>query len=308
MIVLVDRLKANLEAAEERCDELQRLLDQSRAAETQTRQQLRTLQQQQRWQQQQLRNEEESPDAQQVAEPIRSESDADAVLRLVEDLAELEDRLHAMEKELIDEKRRRQQLELELVVLQQENKSVRQSGCDQSRASPSTPPPGIDSKGRNLSLGEELLLSSDDFASSQWRDAWDNSGPMSLIGDSGLPDSGLPDSGLPDSGKAESSADCAHSISASQSVENEDSYSSSSGFSEEQRPAQAETARRCCHLSCAYCVRLQQQPQQPQRTERAKFTQQPVDSCDVDHPVTQQDDSDYKALFREIFAVIKQNL
>jgi len=220
------------------------------------------------------------------------------VLRLVEDLAELEDRLHAMEKELIDEKRRRQQLELELVVLQQENKSVRQSGCDQSRASPSTPPPGVDSKGRNLSLGEELLLSSDDFASSQWRDAWDNSGPMSLIGDSGLPDSG----------KAESSADCAHSISASQSVENEDSYSSSSGFSEEQRPVQAETARRCCHLSCAYCIRLQQQPQQPQRTERAKFTQQPVDSCDADQPVTEEDESDYKALFREIFAVIKQNL
>lgn len=42
------RLKGNLNAAEERCDELQRLLDQSRASETQTRIQLRTLQQQQR--------------------------------------------------------------------------------------------------------------------------------------------------------------------------------------------------------------------------------------------------------------------
>lgn len=35
----------------------------------------------------------------------------------------------------------------------------------------------------SLSLSEELqFISSGDFTTSQWRDAWDNSGPLSLIG------------------------------------------------------------------------------------------------------------------------------
>ena len=64
---------------------------------------------------------------------------------------------------------------------QQENELLRRSTPDAADVAASALACNDDDKGRHLSLGEELLLSSEDFASSQWREAWD-SGPMSLIG------------------------------------------------------------------------------------------------------------------------------
>lgn len=234
----------NMEAAEERGDELQRLLDASRASESQSRCLLRSLQQQR---QQRLlsadQDEEES-----VQQPARSNSQMEetmTVCRLVDDLAEVEERLHLMETDWMDEKRKRIQLEAEVMTLQQENQRQQQSIISCGSSSPASLPPA------SLSLSEELLISSaTDFSSAQWRDAWDNSGPLSLIG----------------SGR---NKPC------SEDEELCSSDSSSSGFSEESRSV-------------------------PKSTQTDPPTM-------VDLP-SSSDTADVKSLFREIFAVIKQNI
>ncbi|XP_057377867.1 cerebellar degeneration-related protein 2-like isoform X2 [Daphnia carinata] len=279
-------LKTNMEAAEERGDELQRLLDASRAAESQSRCQLRLLQQQ-RQQQQLLLMEEQNDDVLDEfpstaitsvhhenhfhSLPCHANSrkvqmeDTMTVCRLVDDLAEVEERLHLMETDWMEEKRKRMQLEAEVIGLQQENQRLHQQpsimagnlsssasvGCDPTSLAPVS-----------LSLSEELLISSTtDFSSAQWRDAWDNSGSVSLIG-----------SGMIRKLCGEDEELC--------------SDSSSSGFSEEN-----------------------------QRSSVAKATQ--TDAFAIDLPATAKtiatttssgDWADVRSLFREIFAVIQQNL
>ena len=103
-----------MEAAEERGDELQRMLDASRAAESQSRCLLRSLQSQQR---QNKLSDQEEEESVVTEEPARQE--AMTVCRLVDDLAEVEERLHLVETEWKEEKRKRIQLEAELVHLQE---------------------------------------------------------------------------------------------------------------------------------------------------------------------------------------------
>ena len=292
-----------MEAAEERGDELQRLLDASRAAESQSRCQLRLLQQQRHQQQQMLlmQEQEESHPLEEFAAAMGSPSvhqehqlqssycttstasgnssrriqmeDTMTVCRLVDDLAEVEERLHLMETDWMEEKRKRMQLETEVIALQQENQRLHEQstaasgntssshsggsasiGCDPTSLSPAP---------ASLSLSEELLISSTtDFSSAQWRDAWDNSGPISLIGSGIIPN---------------------------KLCNNEDeelcSDSSSSGFSEEN-----------------------------QRSSVAKATQTDLSDlptiCKTIATTTtsSSDWADVRSLFREIFAVIQQNI
>lgn len=248
-----------MEAAEERGDELQRLLDASRAAESQSRCLLRSLQQQR--QQQLLLDQpavEVSVIRQEPEEPIRSRvKETTTVCRLVDDLAEVEERLHLMETDWMEEKRKRIHLESEVMALQQENQRLHQetsimtSSCSSGSGSNPASLPAVVS----LSLSEELLISSNttDFSSAQWRDAWDNSGPLSLIG----------------SGRKQSSED-----------EELSSDSSSSGFSDEHRSV-------------------------PKATQTDPVIDLPVITTST---FTCNDQPDVKSLFRELFAVIKQNI
>ncbi|XP_046457683.1 cerebellar degeneration-related protein 2-like isoform X1 [Daphnia pulex] len=297
-------LKTNMEAAEERGDELQRLLDASRAAESQSRCQLRLLQQQRHQQQQMLlmqEEEEESHPLEEFTAVMGSSSvhqehqlqasyctsssaasgnnsrriqmeDTMTVCRLVDDLAEVEERLHLMETDWMEEKRKRMQLETEVMALQQENQRLHEhsaSGNNSSHSSSSASigcdPTSLSPAPASLSLSEELLISStNDFSSAQWRDAWDNSGPISLIGSG---------------------------IIANKLCNNEDeelcSDSSSSGFSEEN-----------------------------QRSSVAKATQTDLSDlptiCKTIATTTtttsSSDWADVRSLFREIFAVIQQNI
>ncbi len=299
------RVKTNMEAAEERGDELQRLLDASRAAESQSRCQLRLLQQQRHQQQQMLlmQEQEESHPLEEFTAVMGSSSvhqehqlqasrchtpntasgnnsrriqmeDTMTVCRLVDDLAEVEERLHLMETDWMEEKRKRMQLETEVMALQQENQRLHEhsaaasgnnsSSHGSSSASIGCDPTSLSPAPASLSLSEELLISSTtDFSSAQWRDAWDNSGPISLIGSG---------------------------IIANKICNNDDeelcSDSSSSGFSEEN-----------------------------QRSSVAKATQ--TDLSDLPTacktiattPTTSSSDwADVRSLFREIFAVIQQNI
>jgi hypothetical protein len=293
------RLKTNMEAAEERGDELQRLLDASRAAESQSRCQLRLLQQQRHQQQQMLlMEEEESHPLEEFTAVMGSSSvhqehqlqasyctssaasgnnsrriqmeDTMTVCRLVDDLAEVEERLHLMETDWMEEKRKRMQLETEVMALQQENQRLHEhsasgnSSSHSSSASIGCDPTSLSPAPASLSLSEELLISStNDFSSAQWRDAWDNSGPISLIGSG---------------------------IIANKLCNNEDeelcSDSSSSGFSEEN-----------------------------QRSSVAKATQTDLSDlptiCKTIATTTTTSSSDWadvRSLFREIFAVIQQNI
>lgn len=244
-----------MEAAEERGDELQRLLDASRAAESQSRCLLRSLQQQR--QQQLLDNPDAETTSIQEEEqqlPNRSRiEETMTVCRLVDDLAEVEERFHLMETDWMEEKRKRMHLETEVMTLQQENQRLHQeqsiiSSCSSggSSSNPASLPAVV-----SLSLSEELLISTNtsDFSSAQWRDAWDNSGPLSLIGSS----------------RKQCSED-----------EELSSDSSSSGFSDEHRSV-------------------------------AKATQ--TDPVGPDLPaIVSNDLADVKSLFRELFAVIKQNI
>lgn len=272
-----------MEAAEERGDELQRLLDASRAAESQSRSQLRLLQQQRQQQQLLLMEEQDDPAEEFTSASIHQDNqfqsiqcttnhsrrvqmeDTMTVCRLVDDLAEVEERLHLMETDWMEEKRKRMHLEAEVVGLQQENQRLHQQqsmmvssnhgssasiGCDPASLTPVS-----------LSLSEELLISSaTDFSSAQWRDAWDNSGSVSLVG-SGMIRKLCDDEEL-----------C--------------SDSSSSGFSEENQRSTSSVA---------------------------KATQ--TDPSAIDLPVIPKtiatssgDWADVRSLFREIFAVIQQNL
>ena len=143
-----------MEAAEERGDELQRMLDASRAAEYQSRCLLRSLQSQQR---QNKLSDQEEEESVVTEEPARQE--AMTVCRLVDDLAEVEERLHLVETEWKEEKRKRIQLEAELVNLQenQRHQSI-------STSNPASIPAPV-----SLSLSEELLISTD---FTQWA-VWD---------------------------------------------------------------------------------------------------------------------------------------
>jgi hypothetical protein len=294
------RLKTNMEAAEERGDELQRLLDASRAAESQSRCQLRLLQQQRHQQQQLLliQEEEQCHPLEEFATAMGSISvhqenqihhptsycptggnqsrriqmeDTMTVCRLVDDLAEVEERLHLMETDWMEEKRKRMQLETEVMALQQENQRLHEqlttsaSGSNSSHSSSSASigcdPSSLSPAPASLSLSEELLISSTtDFSSAQWRDAWDNSGPISLIG------AGIIRNKLCNNEDEELCSD-----------------SSSSGFSEEN-----------------------------QRSSVAKATQTDLadlpTSCTTIATTTSSDWADVRSLFREIFAVIQQNI
>lgn len=243
----------NMEAAEERGDELQRLLDASRAAESQSRCLLRSLQQQR--QQQLVDHPDEETSVHEEEETTSGNGRIEetmTVCRLVDDLAEVEERLHLMETDWMDEKRKRMHLETEVMTLQQENQRLHQeqsiimSSCSSGGSNPASLPAVV-----SLSLSEELLISTNtsDFSSAQWRDAWDNSGPLSLIGSS----------------RKQCSED-----------EELSSDSSSSGFSDEHRSV-------------------------------AKSTQ--TDPVGPDLPaIVSNDPADVKSLFRELFAVIKQNI
>ena len=391
-------VKHNLEACEERAEELQRLLDLSRASDTQNRASVRTLQQQLRHHQDLLTDEEPSTNnnaAQSKSRQLAARESDEAVYRLVEDLAQLEERLHSLEMELIDEKRKKQQLELEVTALMQENKALQEQSADHHTMNfdPTLLHANSKSKGRaGLSLGEELLLSSDDFASTQWKDAWDNSGPMSLIGCAvGSHDAAANAAGVSTAATVATSTEESEeeesdhvpvyatknklinnqqrrhhhhhhdrnqqwqsggtiidnassnnnncyanvvngqdgSISPSTSGENEDCYSSSSGFSEERKPATKLT--HCstqvndgdlfslplplCQLPCAYCCSLQKQRVNAgviakivPCTVSVKQQQQHGQSVKVECNNDDGRKSDYKALFQQIFAVIQQNL
>ena len=116
---LVDdcRLKTNLEAAEERCEELQRLLDTSRSAEAQSRAHLRAMQklqqkqqqQQQEQEEQQLEQEEQAFESMEMQQDDclmggRPESELAMCRRLIEDMVQVEDRLQQLETEWFQEK------------------------------------------------------------------------------------------------------------------------------------------------------------------------------------------------------------
>lgn len=246
-----------MEAAEERGDELQRLLDASRTSENQALSMLRSLQ---------LQNQRNSAEADETAirpsstpakVPLPPTPPSVNVSRLMEDLAEMEERLLTVESDWMEEKRKRMQLETDIVHLNRENHRLQEdsmailqssgtnSSCTASYAETST--------AVSLSLSEELLLSSGDYVShttSQWNEAWDHSGPLSLIGG-------------PASGETRNKLD-----------EELGSESSSSGFSE---------------------AGIQQH----------KSTQ----TGEIGNPVPEEDvQQDYKSIFKEIFAVIKQNL
>ena len=248
-----DRLKQNLDAAEERGSELQRLLDASRLSESQTLIALRSLKQR--------RIEsgtpaEPDPPVIKVGAADSSNTPADnTICRLMEDLAEMEERLVTVESDLMDEKRKRMNLEEELDRLTLENQRLEGSVVDvSSHSAASTLPPAM-----SLSLSEELLISSGDYNSAQWNEAWDNSGPLSLIG----------------------------SVHIKKSDEELSSGSSGeSGFSDEQHHRQ-----NCIHKT------TQTEDLTARRLQRSSL---------ADDAVTSNQDS--KTLFREIFAVIKQNL
>lgn len=301
-------MKASLESAEERCEELQRLLEASRASEAQVRAHLRMLQKQhqqlQQLQQQQSHKDQrcESADELQEVDPVeecgsaagsasgslspRPESD-EAVCRLVEDMAEVEDRLHGLESEWIEEKRKRQALEAEVAALLQDNQRLQQQLIEASSGSFALP-----AAITSLSLSEELLISSGDFTSAQWRDAWDNSGPLSLIG-SVLTDDGSKRKDYETEYSEEVNADgdviiyqrknirmlCSSRAGRTPERENDDTFSSSSGFSDENRWMSRST---------------QTDPDPP-----------PVPVSTV--TTVDDDPSDYKQLFKQIFAIIKQN-
>lgn len=258
------RLKRNLEAAEERGDELQRLLDASRASENQALSLLRSLQLQNQ------RNNAEvdettirpaaAPSSTSANAPLPPTPPSVNVSRLMEDLAEMEERLLTVESDWMEEKRKRMQLETEIVHLNRENHRLQEDSMAILQSSSSgtnsscAPSYAETSTAVSLSLSEELLLSSGDYVShttSQWNEAWDHSGPLSLIGG-------------PASGETRNKLD-----------EELGSDSSSSGFSE---------------------AGIQQH----------KSTQ----TGEVENPAPVEEDAqqDYKSLFKEIFAVIKQNL
>lgn len=268
-LICIYRLKKNLEAAVERGDELQRLLDSSRAAEAHAKSLLRTLQQQQRQQQRLLESTEEDEPSSITASsagdtPFSSlnersnspskaasadEASTAAVCQLMDELGEAEERLHQMETDWMDEKKRRIHLESEVGALQQENhrlqqalasSSVAPSTSARSGSSCSTSLPPVPS----LSLSEELLISSE-FVS-----AWDQSGPMSLIG------------ALRPTKRGYSEPD-----------EEFSSDSSSSGFSEDGNRTLATKAVQTCH-----------------------FAEPSITSQDI------------KNLFRELFDIIHKNL
>jgi len=289
------RLKAHLEAAEERGDELQRLLDASRTSEAQAKCQLRSFQQEQHRQSVLAADAETitttttttttSSECSKRSEPTRKEEELATVCRLVNDLAEVEERFHVMQSDWMEEKRKRMQLEAQLCQLENEH----QSSIDYNNGSCSSGSGGVSRRestisnsathylssnsnsvmghhhhlktDRSLSLSEELI--SADFASGQWRDAWDDSHtPLSLIG-------------------SVRHHHHHHHHNPLKDEEESGSDSSSSGFSDENR------------LS----------------SSTSKATQTDDTKCLSAAPTTTIDAAaaDYKTLFRQIFDVIQQN-
>lgn len=245
-----------MEAAEERGGELQRLLDASRASETQTLIALRSLQQRRTESSTAGTPVEPDPPAPTNSPPDSPTPSSDVTLcRLMEDLAELEERLLTVESDWMEEKRKRMQTEEDMICLTLENRTLKDSLAVVS----SHPPVSVVPQAASLSLSEELLLSSGDYNSAQWNEAWDNSGPLSLIG----------------------------SVHMKKSDEELSSGSSGeSGFSDEQHQ------RNGIHKTTQteeHVVRWQGSPA-------------------VRSSPMGDDHQDSKSLFREIFAVIKQNL
>jgi len=317
-------LKTNLEAAEERCEELQRLLDTSRSAEAQSRAHLRAMQklqqkqqqQQQEQEEQQLEQEEQAFESMEMQQDDcllggRPESELAMCRRLIEDMVQVEDRLQQLETEWFQEKSKRQHLETVVAGLHLENGNLQDqlASAEESyrcavQALQQQQQQQQQQQGTaictSLSLSEELqFISSGDFTTSQWRDAWDNSGPLSLIG-SVLTDDGKRAKDYESEYSEEVNADgevfiyqrknirmcCPSRTGRTPERENDDTYSSSSGFSDENR---------WIH-----------------RSTQTELPQQLVDDNDTGSP-TQEDthdvqSSDYKSLFKEIFRIIHQNL
>jgi len=217
------------------------------------------------------------------SEPTRKEEELATVCRLVNDLAEVEERFHVMQSDWMEEKRKRMQLEAQLCQLENEHQSsidYNNGSCSSGSGSVSRRESTISNSAthylssnsnsvmghhhhlktdRSLSLSEELI--SADFASGQWRDAWDDSHtPLSLIG---------------------SVRHHHHHHNPLKDEEESGSDSSSSGFSDENR------------LS----------------SSTSKATQTDDTKCLSAAPTTTIDAAaaDYKTLFRQIFDVIQQN-
>lgn len=132
------RLKAHLEAAEERGDELQRLLDASRASEAQAKCQLRSFQQEQHRQsllaadnlstsfvssETCTTSSSSCSNKKDHQSTRKKEEELATVCRLVNDLAEVEERFHMMQSDWMEEKRKRMQLEAQLCQLENEHQS-----------------------------------------------------------------------------------------------------------------------------------------------------------------------------------------
>lgn len=243
---------------------MQRLLDASKASEAQALKLLRSLQQ--------SRLVEAAAETSIPTNPINPQADVQqkdddskedttsTMCRLMEDLAEMEERLLTAESDWMEEKRKRMQLETELIHLNRENQRLQEEkerdSADMNSHSASSSPSSITAATANLSLSDELLLSSGDFSSSQWNEAWDNSGPLSLVGSVLTQNQGSRNAELLD--------------------EELSSDSSSSGFSDEKQHGIHKT------------------------TQTEDTTHLPT--------VRDENDQDYKSLFRELFAVIRQNL
>lgn len=307
-------LKTNLEAAEERCEELQRLLDTSRSAEAQSRAHLRAMQKLQQKQQQQQQQEEQRQEKEEAAcESMelqqddcllaRPESELAMCRRLIEDMVQVEERLQQLETEWFQERSKRQHLETVVAGLHLENGNLQQqlaTAEESCRCALQALQHQQQQQGAaictSLSLSEELqFISSGDFITSQWRDAWDNSGPLSLIG-SVLTDDGKRTKDYESEYTEEVNADgevfiyqrknirmcCPSRTGRTPERENDDTYSSSSGFSDENRWIHRST-----------------QTELPQLID---------DDTGSSTQVHYDESSDYKSLFREIFKIIHQNL
>ena len=279
-----NRLKAHLEAAEERGDELQRLLDASRASEAQAKCQLRSFQQQ-------LHQRSSSSSSSDISPPeVNSTSTEQQQPKeelvtvchgLVDDLAQVEERLHQMESDWMEEKRKRIQLEAQLVQLEKEQETRIDSAnatamAMQSCHHYSLPHPSSSAMihlktDRSLSLSEELI--SADFASGQWRDAWDDShGPLSLIGSVV-------------NHRLNHHHHHHHLALNKDEEESGSSDSSSSGFSDENHARSSAS--------------------KATQTEGLVAIVKPPTAVSLSTPPT--DAADYKTLFQQIFAVIQQN-
>jgi len=314
-------LKTNLEAAEERCEELQRLLDTSRSAEVQSRIHLRSVQKQQQkqqereqqkkeqQQQQQEHDQEQGPESYEGMESHEEPCVSESAMcrRLVEDMVLVEDRLHQLETEWLQEKGKRQHLETVVAGLHLENGNLQQQLATSEESCRCAlqalqHQQHVQQHGTaictSLSLSEELqFISSGDFTTSQWRDAWDNSGPLSLIG-SVLTDDGKRAKDYESEYSEEVNADgevfiyqrknirmcCPSRTGRTPERENDDTYSSSSGFSDENRWIHRSTQTESPHVN-----------NYQHRTA--------TDTTNID-----DETSDYKSLFREIFKIIRQNV